>query len=140
MTRVKKTARKLYPQEQQHGGPIPEGQPPILEGQGPALEITDSQDKVDPQKAYAKKRVKYHFKSLMEIRRAQKIVGLLIPRLPFMRVVKDISANLCSMMKKVAEDFVIDFMNDAYLCAAHCDRVTLMAKDYVVVSRLRYKG
>ncbi|KAH7425708.1 hypothetical protein KP509_11G067300 [Ceratopteris richardii] len=106
---------------------------------------------------HSKKRVKYHVKSLREIRRAQKYVGLLIPRLPFMRVVKQSSANLCSLMKassfinvrwqtqallclqEAAEDFAIDFMNDAYLCAAHAHRVTLMAKDYVIVSRIRYK-
>ncbi|KAH7315851.1 hypothetical protein KP509_21G068100 [Ceratopteris richardii] len=139
---------KLYPQNQDHGGPVPEGQ-------GPTPETTNSQDKVDPQKTYAKKRVKYHVKSLREIGRAQKIVGLLIPRLPFMRVVKEIPPNICSMMKTASfvnvewqtqgllclqeakEDFVVDFMNDVYLCAAHCHRVTLMAKDYVVVSRLR---
>ncbi|KAH7280576.1 hypothetical protein KP509_36G003800 [Ceratopteris richardii] len=105
----------------------------------------------------SKKRVKYHVKSLREIRRAQKSVGLLIPRIPFMRVVKQISANLCSLMKtssfvnvrwqtqallclqEAVDDFAIDFMNDAYLCAAHSHRVTLMAKDYVIVSRIRYK-
>ncbi|KAH7300052.1 hypothetical protein KP509_24G042800 [Ceratopteris richardii] len=47
----------------------------------------------------SKKRVKYHVKSLTEVRRAQKSVGLLIPRLPFMRVVKQISTNLYSLMK-----------------------------------------
>ncbi|KAH7292645.1 hypothetical protein KP509_29G078900 [Ceratopteris richardii] len=92
MARVKKIARKLYPLNQDHRGPI-------LEGQGPTRETIDSQDKVDLQKTYAKKRVKYHVKSLREIRRDQKTVGLLIPRLPFMRVVKEISANLCSLMK-----------------------------------------
>ncbi|KAH7289582.1 hypothetical protein KP509_30G010300 [Ceratopteris richardii] len=109
------------------------------------------------QTSLQKKRVKYHVKSLREIRRAQKSVGLLIPKLPFMRVVKQISTNLCSLMKtssfvnvrwqtqallclqEVAEDFAIDFMNDAYLCATHSHRVTLMAKDYVIVSRIRYK-
>ncbi|KAH7388220.1 hypothetical protein KP509_16G065100 [Ceratopteris richardii] len=103
------------------------------------------------QTSLQKKRVKYHVKSLREIRRAQKSVGLLIPRLPFMRVVKQISVNLCSLMKtssfvnvrwqtqallclqEVAEDIAIDFMNDAYLCIAHSHRVTLMAKDYVIV-------
>ncbi|KAH7291646.1 hypothetical protein KP509_29G026100 [Ceratopteris richardii] len=97
------------------------------------------------------KRVKYHVKSLREIRRAQNSVGLLIPRLPFMRVVKQITTNLCSLMKtssfvnvrwktqallclqEVVEDFSIDFMNDAYLCATHSHRVTLMAKDYAIV-------
>ncbi|KAH7421525.1 hypothetical protein KP509_13G062100 [Ceratopteris richardii] len=105
-----------------------------------------------------KKRVCYHVKSLREIRRAQKYVRLLISRLPFMRVIKKILVNLYSMMKttsfinvewqtqallclqEAAEDFAIDFMNDAYFYVAHCHRVTLMAKDYVIVSRLRYKG
>ncbi|KAH7307206.1 hypothetical protein KP509_22G049600 [Ceratopteris richardii] len=86
----------------------------------------------------SKKRVKYHVKSLREIRRAQKSVGLLIPRLPFMRVVKwQTQALLC--LQEAVEDFAIDSMNDAYLCAAHAHRVTLMAKDYVIVSRIRYK-
>ncbi|KAH7441365.1 hypothetical protein KP509_03G035000 [Ceratopteris richardii] len=112
----------------------------------------------DPQKAYTKKRVKYHVKALREIRRAQKSMGILIPRLPFMRFIKEISAKLCSMMRTTSfvnvkwqtqallclqhktEDFAIDFMNDAYLCVAHCHRVTLMTKDYVVVSKLRVIG
>ncbi|KAH7429544.1 hypothetical protein KP509_09G055400 [Ceratopteris richardii] len=125
---------------------------------GTAPEATNNQDKVDQQKVYTKKRVKYHVISLREIRRAQKSLGLLIPRLPFIRVVKEIFANLCSMMKtnsfvnvkwqtltllylqEVANDFAIDVMHDDYLCVAHCHRVTFMGKDYVVVSRLRYKG
>ncbi|KAH7282943.1 hypothetical protein KP509_35G054100 [Ceratopteris richardii] len=119
---------------------------------------TISQNKGDPQKEYAKKRVKYHVKSLREMRRAQNFVGLLIPRLPFMRLVKEISANIFSMMKttsfvnvkwqtqallclqEVAEDFAIDFMNDVYLRAAHCQRLTLMAKDYVVVMCYIFRG
>ncbi|KAH7280162.1 hypothetical protein KP509_37G054000 [Ceratopteris richardii] len=84
------------------------------------------------EKAYSKKRVRYHVKSLREMRRAQKFVGLLIPRLPFMRV-----ALLC--LQEAPKDFAIDFMNDAFLLATHCHRVTLMDKDYVVVSKLRYK-
>ncbi|KAH7444985.1 hypothetical protein KP509_02G100900 [Ceratopteris richardii] len=106
----------------------------------------------------SKKRVNYHVKSLREIRRAQKSVGLLIPRLPFMRVVKQIIANLCSLMKttsfinvkwqtqallclqEAAEDFAIDVMNDAYLCDAHSHRVTLMAKDYYIYMQLIDRG
>ncbi|KAH7314787.1 hypothetical protein KP509_21G020000 [Ceratopteris richardii] len=127
MARTKKTARKLYPEEQNP-----------QKSQGNVLE------------KHSKKRVKYHVKSLREVRRAQKYVGLLIPRLPFMRVVKQITTNLCSLMKtssfinvrwqtqallclqEAVEDFAIDFMNDAYLCSAHSHRVTLMVKDYVI--------
>ncbi|KAH7366145.1 hypothetical protein KP509_18G065200 [Ceratopteris richardii] len=146
MARTKRTARKLYPggqeqnaKEQNDKGPAPQ------KSQGNASEKS------------SKKRVNYHVKCLREIRRAQKSVGLLIPRLPFMRVCKQITTNLYSLMKttsfinvkwqtqallclqEAAEDFAIDFMNDAYLCVAHSHRVTLMAKDYVIVSRIRYK-
>ncbi|KAH7435741.1 hypothetical protein KP509_06G077800 [Ceratopteris richardii] len=104
------------------------------------MEMTDPSDQGNVSYKPSKKRVKYHVKSLREIRRAQKSVGLLIPRLPFMRVVKQITANLCSLLKtssfinvrwetqaviclqEAAEDFAIDFMNDAYLCVAHSHR------------------
>ncbi|KAH7300368.1 hypothetical protein KP509_24G058900 [Ceratopteris richardii] len=130
MARTKKTARKLYP----------EGQDKNAQGENVQEQNSQKVQAKVPDKP-SKKRVNYHVKSLREIRRAQKSVGLLIPRLPFMRVVKQISANLCSLMKtsSFVNDFAIDFMNDAYLCAAHSHRVTLMAKDYVIVSRIRYK-
>ncbi|KAH7447267.1 hypothetical protein KP509_01G099300 [Ceratopteris richardii] len=118
------------------------------------MDTTNPSDEGNVSDKPSKKRVKYHVKSLREIRRAQKSLGLLIPRLSFMRVVKQITANLCSLMKtssfmnvrwqiqallcleEAVEDFSIDFMNDAYLCASHSHRVTLMAKDYVIVINL----
>ncbi|KAH7372730.1 hypothetical protein KP509_17G018200 [Ceratopteris richardii] len=132
MARRKKTTRKLYPQDQEKNfqNQDDKGPSPHTNSQSP-----------DTSEKSTKKRVCYQVKSLREIRRAQKSVGLLIPRLPFMRVVKKISVNLSLLcLQEATEDFAIDFMNDAYLCAAHCHRVTLMSKDYVIVSRLRYKG
>ncbi|KAH7423406.1 hypothetical protein KP509_12G054100 [Ceratopteris richardii] len=126
MSRTKKTARTLYPEGQEQ----------------------NAEEQNDKGPKSSKKRFNYHVKSLREIRRAQKFVGFLIPRLPFMRVVKQITTNLCSLMKttsfinvkwqtqallclqEATEDFAIDFMNDAYLCATHSHRVTLMVKDY----------
>ncbi|KAH7281106.1 hypothetical protein KP509_36G030100 [Ceratopteris richardii] len=151
MAKTKKIARKLYTtKEQNHGGPT-------LESQGNEVQTTNVQNQGDPKKAFTKKSVNYHVKSLREITRAKKSMGLLIPRLPFMRFVKEIFTKLYSMMRttsfmnvkwktqallclqEAANDFAIDFINDAYLCVAHCHRVTLMAKNYVVVSRLKYK-
>ncbi|KAH7447109.1 hypothetical protein KP509_01G091500 [Ceratopteris richardii] len=88
MARTKKTARKLYPEAQDQNAQeqnVQEQNPQKVQGN-----VSDMP---------SKKRVKYHVKSLREIRRAQKYVGLLIPRLPFMRVVKQITTNLCSLMK-----------------------------------------
>lgn len=42
-------------------------------------------------------------------------------------------------LQEAAEDFLIDFMNDGYIAAAFAHRITLMSKDFVLVSRLRYK-
>ena len=88
-------------------------------------------------------------KLFREIRNAQTVVDLAIPRAPLMRVVRDIAlkvkgqfiwqsgAILC--LHEALEDFMINFLNDSNICAAHARRVTLMDKDMVVVSRVRYK-
>lgn len=104
-----------------------------------------------------KSRLNYQIKSLREIKKAQKTTNLLIPRAPFMRLVRQISDMLCSQMnsevfeyvrwqftglaclQEAAEDFLIEFMNDSYIACAHAHRVTLMNKDFSVVSRLRYR-
>ncbi|KAH7276381.1 hypothetical protein KP509_39G004600 [Ceratopteris richardii] len=143
MARTKKKTRNLYPHDQEKNGQN-------QDDKGPSHQTTSQG--LNASEKYSKKRLYYHVESLREIRRAQKSTGLLIPKLPFMRVVKKISANLYCMMKttsfvnvkwktqallclqEAAKDFAIDFMNDAYLCAAHCHTVTLMAKDYVIRS------
>ena len=108
-------------------------------------------------KTKVKRRVHYQIKSLREIRKAQKATNLCIPRASFIRVVRDISDRLCNIMRsdvfevvrwqfsalgciqEAAEDFLIDFFNDSYIAAAFAHRVTLMSRDFVLVSRLRYR-
>ncbi|KAH7279872.1 hypothetical protein KP509_37G041700 [Ceratopteris richardii] len=93
MARTKKTARKLYPEGQDQNAQEQNAQEQNVQEQNPQKSQGNVSEKP------SKKRVNYHVKSLREIRRAQKSVGLLIPRLPFMRVVKQITTNLCSLMK-----------------------------------------
>ena len=118
---------------------------------------TNPEVKEDKTKGKKSSRIQYQIKSLKEIRKAQKAVSLLIPRAAFIRVVRDISERLCKMMssdvfelvrwqfsalaciQEAAEDFLIDFLNDSYIAAAHAHRVILMNKDFSVVSRLRYR-
>ena len=45
-------------------------------------------------------------------------------------------AILC--LQETAQDFLVEFMNDGYIASAFAYRVTLMSKDFVLVSRLRY--
>ena len=41
-------------------------------------------------------------------------------------------------LQEAVEDFLVEFMNDGYIAYAFAHRVTLMSKDFVLVSRLRY--
>ena len=66
-----------------------------------------------------------------------------------MRVVREIALNVRGEFRwqsgailcvhEALEDFMVDFLNDSNICAAHARRVTLMDKDMVVVSRVRYR-
>ncbi|KAH7290091.1 hypothetical protein KP509_30G031500 [Ceratopteris richardii] len=123
MARTKKIARKLYPQDQEQNGHN-------QDDKGPSPQTTNQG--LNASEKSSKKRVCYHVKSLREIRKAQKFTT------SFINVNWQTQDLLC--LQKAAKDFAINFMNDVYLCAAHCHRVTLMAKDYVIVSRLRYKS
>ena len=42
-------------------------------------------------------------------------------------------------LQEAAKDFLIEFFQDAYICAAHAKRVTLMDKDIVTLRRLKYR-
>lgn len=87
--------------------------------------------------------------ALREIRKAVKALDNAIPRLPFQRLCRSICDKYKIDMKwqrtaleciqEAAEDFLIEFFQDAYICAAHAHRVTLMDKDLIVLRRLRYR-
>ena len=85
---------------------------------------------------------------LREIRKAVKALKLTIPRLPFQRLCRSIceerglsvrwQRTALECMQEAAEDFLIEFFQDSYICAAHAKRITLMEKDFVTLRRLRY--
>ena len=85
--------------------------------------------------------------ALREIRRYQKSTDLLIRKLPFQRLVREISqeykALLCfqgsSMLalQEAAEAYLVGIKEDANLCAIHAKRVTIMPKDIQLARRIR---
>ncbi len=90
--------------------------------------------------------------ALMEIRRYQKSTDLLIPRLPFSRLVKEIAQNVVHgsfakglrfqssallALQEASESFMISLMEDTVLCAVHARRVTIMPKDMLLARRIR---
>ena len=69
-------------------------------------------------------------------------------RAPFQRLVKNIlqginidinhvqrSAFEC--LQEAAESYIVSLMGDANICAIHCNRQTIMQKDFLLARRLR---
>jgi histone H3/H4 len=90
--------------------------------------------------------------ALREIRRFQKNTDLLIPRLPFSRLVKEIAqavsaassvhglrfqSNALMALQEAAEAYLVGLMEDTVLCCVHARRVTIMPKDMLLARRIR---
>jgi histone H3 len=85
--------------------------------------------------------------ALREIRRYQKTANLLIPKIAFARMVREIaqehmqdarwqSAAIVAL-HEAAESYLTSLFEDSYLCALHAHRVTLMPKDLLLARRIR---
>jgi len=102
-----------------------------------------------------KKRFRPGTVALREIRRYQKSTDLLIRKLPFSRVVREIALDLTTDMndystsalrwqssailalQEATEAFLVHLFEDANLCAIHAKRVTLMQRDIQLARRIR---
>ena len=87
-------------------------------------------------------------RALREIRFYQRSNDLLIRKLPFARLVKEIQmyfsrkefrwqANAILALQEAAEAHLVSLFEDAYLCTIHGKRVTLMPKDIQLARRIR---
>ena len=94
-----------------------------------------------------KKRYRPGEKALKEIRKFQRSTDLLIHKLPFTRLVKEITFTFhhslqwqgiaLEAIQHAAEDYIIGLMGDANLSALHAKRVTIMPKDLQLARRIR---
>ena len=85
--------------------------------------------------------------ALREIRRYQKSTDLLVRKLPFQRLVREIMQEYKSDYKKTAasllalqeasEAYMVGLFEDTNLCAIHAKRVTIMPKDIQLARRIR---
>ena len=86
--------------------------------------------------------------ALREIRRYQRSTELLIRKLPFARLVREISnrmsiepyrwtSNALLALQEATEDFFVHLLEDCNLAAIHGKRVTIMPKDMQLVRRIR---
>ncbi len=97
-----------------------------------------------------KRRRRQGTQALREIKYYQKSTHLLIQKLPFCRLVKEILDKIhpqsseirwqkaaLSCIQEAAESYLVGILSDSNLCALHAKRVTLMQKDILLILRLR---
>jgi histone H3 len=74
--------------------------------------------------------------ALREIRRYQKSTELLIRKLPFQRLVREIAQDF-KALQEASEAYLVGLFEDTNLCAIHAKRVTIMPKDIQLARRIR---
>ena len=134
MARTKQTARKST------GGKAPRGHL-----------ATRAARKSGPATGGVKKPHRYRpgTVALREIRRYQKTTDLLIRKLPFQRLVREISQDFKNdlrfqstailAMQESSEAYLTGIFEDTNLCAIHAKRVTIMPKDIQIARRVRHE-
>ncbi|KAM0787335.1 centromere-specific histone H3 CENP-A [Microbotryomycetes sp. NB124-2] len=91
--------------------------------------------------------------ALREIRKYQKSTDLLLQRLPFARVVREIAQDYVGLdgdgvglrwqssallaLQEATEAYLVHLFEDSNLCALHARRVTIMQRDMQLVRRIR---
>ncbi|KAK3692762.1 histone H3-like centromeric protein cse-4 [Podospora appendiculata] len=104
----------------------------------------------DPIPRPRKRRYRPGTLALKEIRRYQANTDLLISKLPFARLVREVAAlvrpsnqemrwqsQAIQALQESAEAFLVHLFEDTNLCAIHAKRVTIMQKDIQLARRIR---
>ena len=85
--------------------------------------------------------------ALREIRKYQKSTELLIRKLPFQRLVREVAqdfktdlrfqSHAIMALQEASEAYLTSLFEDTNLCAIHAKRVTIMPKDIQLARRIR---
>jgi histone H3 len=85
--------------------------------------------------------------AIRDIRKYQRSTELLIKRVPFQRLVREITADVrdglryqstaLMALQEAAESYLVQLFEDSNLCAIHAKRVTIMPKDIQLAKRIR---
>jgi len=133
MARTKQTARKST------GGKAPRN----------FLATTAARTRVPPGCGGIKKPHRYRpgTVALREIRKYQKSTELLIRKIPFQRLVREVAqdykmdlrfqSSAILALQEAAEAYLVGLFEDTNLCAIHAKRVTIIVKDLQLARRIR---
>lgn len=85
--------------------------------------------------------------ALREIRRYQKSTDLLLRKIPFQRLVREVAGDFCRDMRfriealyalqEASEAYLVSLFEDTNLCAIHAKRVTIQPRDMQLARRIR---
>ncbi|KAL1731013.1 histone-fold-containing protein [Schizophyllum commune] len=122
-------------------------------GRAPRFSVADKPPGQD--EPHKKRRYRPGTKALREIRQYQKSTDLLIRKLPFARLVREVALDMMTdtteygdtglrwqssailALQEATEAFLVHLFEDANLCAIHAKRVTIMARDIQLARRIR---
>ena len=134
MTRTKQASKKSFP-----GAKAPRK---TISFKAPARKTTPIQMSIKRPRRFRPGTV-----ALREIRKFQKSTDLLIRKLPFQKVVREIATQFKSdlrfqsqailALQEACEAYLVKLFEDTNLCAIHAKRVTIMAKDMMLAKRIR---
>ncbi|QDS70267.1 Histone H3-like centromeric protein hH3v [Venturia effusa] len=123
---------------------------PSMGSKSPRTRTSDVQPG-DPLGHRKKPRYKPGTVALREIRRYQKSTDLLLRKLPFARLVREVAMDMTEFedtvlrwqsqaiqaLQEAAEAYLVHLFEDTNLCAIHAKRVTIMQKDIQLARRIR---
>jgi histone H3 len=85
--------------------------------------------------------------ALREIRRYQRTTDLVLRKLPFQRLVREITqqfrqdlrfqSTALLALQEAAEAYLVGLFEDTQLCAVHAKRITIQPKDMILARRIR---
>ena len=132
---------------------IPSGRPNPAGDLNPAQsnDVRSTEKKKPAKKTNTVIRKPYRYRpgtvALREIRRYQKSTELLLRKLPFQRLVREVAQDIKSdlrfqvsavqALQVASEAYLVTLFEDCLLCAIHAKRVTIMPKDMQLARRLR---
>ena len=132
MARTKQTARKTGP------------------GKSPRKQLaTKAAKKSAPATGGVKRPHRYRpgTVALREIRKYQKSTDLLLRKLPFQRLVRELASGFKNdlrfqgtailALQEAAEAYLVGLFEDSNLCCIHSSRITIMPKDLQLARRIR---
>ncbi len=126
---------------------MPCGKQPRKQPCGASLGAAPATNSARKEQRSEKRRYRPGTVALREIRRYQKSTELLIRKLPFQRLVREIATEFKSELRfqstailalqEASEAFLVGLFEDTNMCAIHAGRVTIMPKDMQLARRIR---